>query len=177
MRYPQPLSRIVRLTVDDILTDPQGRVLIRLGDPPAPIPSPFDDIVRSHLRSRHNLDTATNPNSTWLFPGRRAGQPLRPNSIRRLTAATLAGGAYERRPAVIGGHVVDLDGAIVSQRAHARSLVQLCLQGVQFDDDLVGGRLRCHVFAVDQRKCLPAATGHDVHRATDDLTQRRSASD
>jgi hypothetical protein len=84
--YAQPLSRIVRLTVDDILTDPQGRVLIRLRDPPAPIPSPFDDIVRSHLRSRHNLDTATNPNSTWLFSGRRADPPLHPTSIRlRLT--------------------------------------------------------------------------------------------
>ena len=84
--YAQPLSRIVRLTVDDVLTDPEGRVLIRLGDPPAPIPSPFDDIVRSHLRARHNLHTATNPNSTWLFPGRRAGQPIHPTSIRlRLT--------------------------------------------------------------------------------------------
>lgn len=84
--YAQPLSRIVRLTVDDVLTDPEGRVLIRLGDPPAPIPPPFDDIVRSHLSSRHNLHTATNPNSTWLFPGRRAGQPIHPTSIRlRLT--------------------------------------------------------------------------------------------
>jgi hypothetical protein len=27
------------------------------------------------------LITATNPNSTWLFPGRRAGQPLHPTSI------------------------------------------------------------------------------------------------
>ncbi|GAB7068632.1 hypothetical protein H7J06_29690 [Mycobacterium hodleri] len=73
--YAQPLSRIVRLTVD-ILTKTKGRVLIRLGDPPAPIPSPFDDIVRTHLRSRHNL-----------FPGRRACQPLHPTSIRlRLTA-------------------------------------------------------------------------------------------
>lgn len=84
--YAQPLSRIVRLTIDDVLTDSEGRLLIRLGDPPAPIPSPFDGIVRSHLQSRHNLDTATNPNSSWLFPGRRADQPLHPTSIRlRLT--------------------------------------------------------------------------------------------
>jgi hypothetical protein len=84
--YAQPLSRIVRLTVSDILTDPHGRLLIRLGDPPAPIPAPFDAIVGDHVKARQNLDTATNPNSAWLFPGRRAGQPLHPTSIRlRLT--------------------------------------------------------------------------------------------
>jgi hypothetical protein len=84
--YAQPLSRIVRLTVDDVHTDSLGRLSLRLGDPPAPIPAPFDTIVGSHLDARQNLDTATNPNSTWLFPGRRAGQPLHPTSIRlRLT--------------------------------------------------------------------------------------------
>lgn len=77
--YDKPLSRIVCLTVDDILTDSEGRLLIRLGDTPAPIPSPFDGIVHSHLSSRHNMHTATNPNSSWLFPGRRAGQPPTPH--------------------------------------------------------------------------------------------------
>jgi hypothetical protein len=80
--YAQPLNRITRLTLDDITLDAQGQMLIRLGDPPAPVPAPFDAIINDYLAARPNLTTATNPNSTWLFPGRRAGQPLHPTSIR-----------------------------------------------------------------------------------------------
>lgn len=80
--YAQPLSRIVRLTLDDVTVDQHGRMLIRLGDPPAPVPAPFDAIVNAYRAARPNLMTATNPNSQWLFPGRRAGQPLHPTSIR-----------------------------------------------------------------------------------------------
>jgi drug/metabolite transporter (DMT)-like permease len=32
--------------------------------------------------NRQNIDTATNPRSRWLFPGRRAGQPLHPGTMR-----------------------------------------------------------------------------------------------
>jgi hypothetical protein len=80
--YAQPLSRITKLTIDDITTDDEGRMLIRLGDPPAPVPAPFDAIISGYLADRPNLGTATNPGSRWLFPGRRAGQPLHPTSIR-----------------------------------------------------------------------------------------------
>jgi hypothetical protein len=80
--YAQPLSRIARLTLDDISRDQQGQMLIHLGDPPAPVPRPFDAIIDAYLAARTNLTTATNPNSTWLFPGRRAGQPLHPTSMR-----------------------------------------------------------------------------------------------
>lgn len=80
--YAQPLSRITRLTLDDITRDQQGQMLIHLGDPPAPVPTPFDAIIDAYLAARTNLTTATNPNSTWLFPGRRAGQPLHPTSMR-----------------------------------------------------------------------------------------------
>lgn len=81
--YAQPLNRITRLTIDDVTRDEQGQMLIRLGDPPAPVPPPFDAIIDSYLTARPNLTTATNPDSTWLFPGRRAGQPLHPTSVRR----------------------------------------------------------------------------------------------
>lgn len=98
--YAQPLTRIVRLTIDDITIDdgtkdsddalpldsqhrpPGGALAIRLGDPPAPIPAPFDELIRDYLAARPNLTTATNRDSRWLFPGRRAGQPLHPSSIR-----------------------------------------------------------------------------------------------
>jgi len=72
----QPASRIVRLTVDDIIRDDDGQVLIRLGDPPTPVPEPFASLVFQAAADRGNMNTATNPGARWLFPGRRAGQPL-----------------------------------------------------------------------------------------------------
>ena len=79
--YAQPLPKITRLTVDDITVD-DGQMLIRLGDPPAPVPPPFDAIISQYLAARPNLTTATNPGSRWLFPGRRAGQPPHPTTMR-----------------------------------------------------------------------------------------------
>lgn len=84
--YAQPLMKITRLRVGDITRDEQGGMLIRLGDPPAPIPPPFDAIIDDYLAARPNLRTATNPASLWLIPGRRAEQPMHPTTIRlRLT--------------------------------------------------------------------------------------------
>jgi hypothetical protein len=37
--YAQPLSRIVRLTLDDVIRD-GDQVLLRLGEPPTPVPGP-----------------------------------------------------------------------------------------------------------------------------------------
>ena len=69
--YAQPLTRVTRLTIDDLMVD-DGQMAIRLGDPPAPVPAPFDALVGEYLAARPNLTTATNQNSRWLFPGRRA---------------------------------------------------------------------------------------------------------
>ena len=80
--YAQPLARIQQLTTEDIHTAHDGRLLIRLGDPPSPIPAPFDRIVQQHIDQRANQMTATNADSRWLFPGRRAGQPLHITSMR-----------------------------------------------------------------------------------------------
>jgi hypothetical protein len=33
-------------------------------------------LLREHIATRANINTATNPASRWLFPGRRTGQPL-----------------------------------------------------------------------------------------------------
>lgn len=79
--YAQSLDRVTRLTIDDITTV-DGQMLIALGDPPAPVPAPFDALIGQYLAARPNLTTATNPNSRWLFPGRRAGQPMHPTTIR-----------------------------------------------------------------------------------------------
>lgn len=42
----------------------------------------FAELLRQLLAARTNMNTAANPDSRWLFPGGRAGQPL--------TAGTLA---------------------------------------------------------------------------------------
>ena len=80
--YAQPLTRILRLTLDDVLHD-DGEVTIQLGDPPAPVPRPFASLLLRHAGQRLNLTTATNADARWLFPGRRAGQPMTPDTIER----------------------------------------------------------------------------------------------
>lgn len=69
--YAQPVARIMTITVDDIAVDENGSMLLRLGDPPAPLPEPFAALVQRLLAQRP-ADTT----NRWLFPGRRPGQPL-----------------------------------------------------------------------------------------------------
>lgn len=78
--YAQPLTRITRLSTDDIQHE-DGKVLVRLGDPPSPVPAPFDRMLLDYLGQRPNTKTATNPDARWLFPGRRAGQPMTPEAL------------------------------------------------------------------------------------------------
>jgi integrase len=82
--FAQPPSRIVRLTIDDIIRGEDGQILLRPGDPPAPLPEPFTTLLLQLAASRQNMNTATNPGSRWLFPGRRAGQPLHPATMAAL---------------------------------------------------------------------------------------------
>jgi hypothetical protein len=66
--YAQPLTRILRLTIDDV-SQHNGQVSLRLGDPPIPLPEPFAELLLRHLDQRLNLTTATNQSSGWLSPG------------------------------------------------------------------------------------------------------------
>jgi integrase len=79
--FAQPISRIVRLTTDDLIRQ-DGQLLLRLGEPPAPVPEPFAALLLQLAASRQNMNTATNPASPWLFPGRRGGQPLHPDTLQ-----------------------------------------------------------------------------------------------
>ncbi|MGW0770792.1 hypothetical protein [Streptomyces sp. NPDC002676] len=78
--YAQPLTRIARLGTDDV-QHKDGEVLVRLGDPPSPVPAPFAEMLLDYLGQRPNTMTATNPDARWLFPGRRAGQPMTPETL------------------------------------------------------------------------------------------------
>lgn len=80
--YAQPLIKIARLTLADVELD-DGEVWLRLGPGhPVPIIPPFSTVLLDHIATRSNQTTATNPASTLLFPGRRAGQPIHPGSLR-----------------------------------------------------------------------------------------------
>ncbi|MFI9176364.1 hypothetical protein [Streptomyces lincolnensis] len=70
--YAQPVSRIVRLTIDDETT-----VTVQLGDPPSPLPEPVASLMRAYIQSRQHLPHASSRSSQWLFSGRQPGQPDR----------------------------------------------------------------------------------------------------
>lgn len=80
--YAQPVSRIVRLTIDDVTND-ETTVTVRLGDPPSPLPEPVADLMRACIQSRQHLPYASSRSSQWLFfPGSQPGQPMNPVSLQ-----------------------------------------------------------------------------------------------
>lgn len=81
--YAQPVTRILNLTTQDVIATPDGGRELRLGEPASPVPSPLADLLQTYLAARPNL-TTRDPDSTWLFPGRRPGQPLHPSTLRLL---------------------------------------------------------------------------------------------
>jgi hypothetical protein len=68
-------ARLACLTIDDVIGH-DGRVFIRLGDPPAPVPEPFAAMLTELAANHANTPTAANPACLWLLPGGRAGRPL-----------------------------------------------------------------------------------------------------
>ncbi|MFG3383349.1 hypothetical protein [Streptomyces sp. NPDC047999] len=79
--YAQPVSRIVRLTIDDV-TDDETTDTVQLGDPPSPLPEPVAVLMRAYIQSRQHLPYASSRSSQWLFPGRQPGQPMNPVSLQ-----------------------------------------------------------------------------------------------
>ena len=73
--YAQPVTRISRLRTADI-ADSGIDMAITFDTDAVPVPPPIAQLMRQHLASRPNMQTAANPTSPWLFPGLRAGQPL-----------------------------------------------------------------------------------------------------
>ncbi len=110
--YAQPLSPVVRLSVDDVLHD-ADRTLLRLGDPPSPVSEPVAALLRELLSNRTNMNTATNHDSRWLFPGRRAGEPMNADvlsaQVNALGVPTTAG-----RASAIRQHVLQMPAPVVA---------------------------------------------------------------
>ncbi|MGQ0846592.1 MAG: hypothetical protein ACT4QF_20910 [Sporichthyaceae bacterium] len=78
--FAQPVTRICRLRLDDILVD-GDRIAVRLGRTPAELPEALHPLVLCHLADTGNVHTAANADSPWLFPGGRAGQPMTANAM------------------------------------------------------------------------------------------------
>lgn len=56
--------------MNDVVHDGDA-VLLRLGEPPSPVPAPVAALLREHIATRANMNTATIPTSRWIFPGLR----------------------------------------------------------------------------------------------------------
>jgi hypothetical protein len=80
--FGQPFSRIAALSLDDVVIDGDA-VGIRLGQNVTPMPTPFAAMLTELVARRPNLNTATNPTSAWLFPGRSAERHLTPDALRQ----------------------------------------------------------------------------------------------
>lgn len=111
--YAQPVSRIVRLTIDDILHD-GDHTLLRLGEPPTPVPEPVAGLLRAYLADGDSMTTTANPASRWLFPGLRAGQAMHPGSIRNLLQE-IGVPAQSGRTAAIRQLVLQMPPPVVAQ--------------------------------------------------------------
>ena len=84
----QPFTRTAALTLSDVIVE-KGNLSVRLGEGVVPVPPPFSDMVSDLIARRPNLNTASNPTSPFLFPGRSADKHLLPSTLR--TAAIQMG--------------------------------------------------------------------------------------
>ncbi|MFJ1569875.1 hypothetical protein ACIOG8_37665 [Streptomyces erythrochromogenes] len=124
--YAQPVRRLVRLTVHDVQRD-GDQVALLLGDPPTPVPEPFAELLFGYIRDgRPNRPGGTLPASDWLFPGRRAGQPVDPATLgKRLTAAgvpTLNGRTATLRQLVLQALPSVVAGMLGYHTVHAEAV-------------------------------------------------------
>ena len=78
--YALPLTRINRLRATDFESVDGGHAL-RIGDDLVPVPSALSALVRALVERPGHASSAGHPNSDWLFPGGRAGQPIEPDQL------------------------------------------------------------------------------------------------
>ncbi|MBV9030291.1 MAG: hypothetical protein JO364_08260 [Pseudonocardiales bacterium] len=75
--------------------------------------SAFAQLLFAWINERDNMNTATNPNSRWLFPGRRARQPMHPTTLAALVH-NLGVPTRTARTAAIRQHLLDMPAAVVA---------------------------------------------------------------
>ncbi len=79
---------VIVVEVDSFRVAQRAQAVARLGGGKAVaaqnVPAPVASLLLEHIANHDNMDTATNPASQWLFPGRRADQPFRPDHLSAL---------------------------------------------------------------------------------------------
>jgi len=70
----------------------------------------FAQLLLAWINQRDNVNTATNPDSRWLFPGRRAGQPMHPESLAALVNKL----SVPARTAAIHQHLLEMPAPLVA---------------------------------------------------------------
>jgi hypothetical protein len=78
--YALPLTRIHRLRATDFESVDSGHAL-RIGDDRVPVPSALAALVQALLERPSHESSTGHPDRDWLFPGRRAGQPIEPDQL------------------------------------------------------------------------------------------------
>ena len=115
--YAQQLTRIVVLTVDQVITTDDG-VYLNLGVGQAILPEPLGGlIVDLAANGRSHTGVGSPARSPWLIPGLHAGRPLHPSGLgqrlRRLGIPTMP----SRRAALM--HLASrLPAAVLAESLH-----------------------------------------------------------
>lgn len=105
-------------------------MFLRLGEPPSPVPGPVASLLLDYIAARDNMNTATNRASRWLFPGRRAGQPCRPDHLSALLneiGVSVAAG----RGAAIRQQLLEIPAPVVADALnyHDKTTARLLREG------------------------------------------------
>jgi hypothetical protein len=78
--YAFPVSRINRLATGDF--EPlDGGLVLRISDDLVPVPAALAGLIGRLAERRRNVTGAGHPDSDWLFPGGRAGQPIESDQL------------------------------------------------------------------------------------------------
>jgi len=78
--YALPVTRINRLCMSDFKINDDGYAM-RIKDDYVPVPPLLGVLVEALTEQRRNVTGAGHPDSDWLFPGGRAGQPIEPDQL------------------------------------------------------------------------------------------------
>jgi hypothetical protein len=92
--YTQPLSRITRLTIDDVVRD-GDQALLRLCDPPSPVPGPAAALLIEYLGRRTYVRTAT---QVWTHCN-----SCTTNSSALSATVSFCCGSADRSESLVGG--------------------------------------------------------------------------
>ena len=80
--FAQPLSRICRMTPEQVTLRSDGTVAVTFDTVPIEMPELLDQLALDQLARSHH-DRYANHHKRWLFPGRHAGRHLATENIRK----------------------------------------------------------------------------------------------